>query len=202
MLTGSEISLFTRGFLPGDTLEERLAFIADPLRVRPLIAEVRGKVNAFLWAAVDTVQAQFRGRVGYASLPLEGVDWTAFDIIASDAVYRSEATAARFPELVSALVAQGAALGKPVAVTESGCMTHRGAAANMSRDIHDLVEWGPGGRAERLKSPLLRDEAEQATYLREVLDVFAAEGVDAAFVYTFTGQTFPTLRRLKRISTA
>jgi len=30
-----------------------------------------------------------------------------------------------------------------------------------------------------------RDEHEQASYLRELLDVFDAEGVDAAFVYTF-----------------
>jgi hypothetical protein len=191
LLTGSEISLFTHGFLPGDTLAERLALIADPLRVRSLIGEVRGKVNAFLRLAVDTVRARFGGRVSYASLALEGVDWKPFDIVASDAVYRSAATAARFPELVRAFVAQGAALAKPVAVTESGCMTHRGAAANTSRDIHDLVEWGANGRAERLRAPLLRDEAEQATYLREVLDVFAAEGVDAVFVYTFARYDLP-----------
>src|SRR5206468_5346340 len=38
-LTGSEVSLFTQGFFPGETLEERLALIADPLRVRPMIPE-------------------------------------------------------------------------------------------------------------------------------------------------------------------
>src|SRR6476661_9048188 len=36
-LTGSEVSLFTEGFLPGATLAERLGLIADPLRLRPLI---------------------------------------------------------------------------------------------------------------------------------------------------------------------
>src|SRR5690242_11634443 len=40
-LTGSELSLFTSGIFPGENLEERLALIADPLRVRPLIPEVR-----------------------------------------------------------------------------------------------------------------------------------------------------------------
>lgn len=66
-LTGSEISLTTHGFLPGDSLEERVAFIADPLRGRPLVVEVRHKVNAFLRLAVDTVRARFGGRVSYAS---------------------------------------------------------------------------------------------------------------------------------------
>lgn len=190
LLTGSEISLFTLGFLPGDTLEERLALVAAPLRVRPLIAETRTKVNTFLRLAVDTVRARFGGRVSYASLPLEGVDWTRFDIVASDAVYRSAATAARFPELIRTFVAYGHGLGKPVAVTESGCMTHRG-AGDLARDIHDLVVWSPDGRPERLKGEFVRDEAVQATYLREVLDVFEAEGVDAAFVYTFARYDLP-----------
>ena len=35
-------------------------------------------------------------------------------------------------------------------------------------------------RAVRLNGEYVRDEAEQATYLRELLDVFEAEGVDLA----------------------
>jgi hypothetical protein len=37
----------------------------------------------------------------------------------------------------------------------------------------------------------VRDEDEHATYLREVLEVFDAEGVDAAFVYTFARYDLP-----------
>jgi hypothetical protein len=129
LLASSELSLTTVGFLPGETLAERLALVADPLRVRPLIGEVRARVNTFLRRAVAVVRARFGGPVSYASLPLEGVDWAPFDIIATDAGYRSAATAAHFRESVHAFVAQGRALGKPVAVTEFGCMTHRGAAA-------------------------------------------------------------------------
>ena len=66
----------------------------------------------------------------------------------------------------------------------SGCRRSRA-------DIHDLVVWSPDGRPERLKGEFVRDEAVQATYLREVLDVFEAEGVDAAFVYTFARYDLP-----------
>ena len=45
LLTGSEVSLFTIGFFPGDTLEERLALIRDPLRVRAAI--LRGHPEIF-----------------------------------------------------------------------------------------------------------------------------------------------------------
>ena len=190
LCTGSEVSLFTLGFLPGDTLAERLALIADPLRVRPLIGEVRARMNDFLRRAVDAVRARFGGKVSYASLPLEGVDWAPFDIIATDAGYRTAATAAQFRDLMRAFVAQGRALGKPVAVTEFGCGAYRG-AADSAKDAHAIVAWGDDGRPTELNGDYVRDEQEQATYLRELLDVFEAEGVDAAFVYTFARYDLP-----------
>jgi hypothetical protein len=157
LFTGSEVSLFTAGFLPGETIEERLALVADPLRVRPLIGEVRARINAFLRRAVDGVRARFGGAVSYASLPLEGVDWTPFDVIATDAAYRSAATAGQFPDLVRAFVAQGRAQGKPVAITEFGCMTYRG-AADQAIDIHSIVAWGDDGRPDHLNGEYVRDE--------------------------------------------
>src|SRR5580765_8464347 len=184
MFTGSELSLFTLGFLPGDTLEERLSLIADPFRVRPVIGDVRTRINDFLRRAVQVVRARFNGPVSYASLPLEGVDWAPFDIIASDAAYRSAANAARFRESIHAFVAQGRAQGKPVAVTEFGCMTFHG-AADTAADVHSIVVWGDDRRAVRMNGEFVRDEKEQATYLSELLDVFETEGVDAGFVYTF-----------------
>ena len=120
LLTGSEISLFTVGFVPGETLEDRLALVGDPLRVRPLIAEVRARIDDFLRRAVQVVRTRFGGPVSYSSLPLEGVDRAPFDAIASDAVYRSAATATRFPDLVRAFVAEARAQGKPVARLSSG----------------------------------------------------------------------------------
>jgi hypothetical protein len=191
MLTGSELSLFTSGFLPGETLAERVALVSDPFRVRPMIGEARARINDFLGRAVEVVRARFNGPVSYASiLPLEGVDWAPFDVIATDAAYRTSATAARYRENIRAFVEQGRAEGKPVAVTEFGCGAHRGAADLAGRDGSNIV-WGDDGRAVRPNGDFVRDEAEQATYLRESLDVFAAEGVDAAFVYTFARYDLP-----------
>jgi hypothetical protein len=189
-LTGAEVSLFTIGFFPGDTLDERLALIRDPIRVRAAIGDVRAGMKDFLRRAVDLVRARFRGKVSYASLPLEGVDWTLFDIIATDAAYRTKANAAQYRESIRAFVAQGCALGKPVAITEFGCGTFRGAADVAGRDptFTDVV-W-EDGRATKLKGEYERNEDEQAIYLRELIDVFDVEGVDAAFVYTFARYDF------------
>src|SRR5262245_41809246 len=97
MLTGSEICLFTLGFLPGETLAERIALVSDVPRLRPMIGEVRARINDFLRRAVEVVRARFAGPVSYASIiPLEGVDWAPFDVIATDAAYRTKETAARY----------------------------------------------------------------------------------------------------------
>src|SRR5262249_22769625 len=190
LLTGSELSLFTAGFFPGETLAERLALATDPLRVRPVIAEVRARLNDFLHRAVDVVRKRFGGPVSYASLPLEGVDWTRFDIIATDAAYRSAVTAPQFRESVRGFVAQARAQGKPVAATEFGCATYVG-AGNVASYIDQIIVWDGAGRAVGLNGDFVRDENEQARYVRELLDVFAAEGIDAAFVYTFARYDLP-----------
>ena len=191
LLTGSEVSLFTPGFLPGETLADRIALVAEPARLRPMIGEVRVRINDFLRRAVDAARARFRGPISYASiLPLESVHWAPFDIIATDAAYRTAATAARYRENIRAFVEQGRAQGKPVAVTEFGCGTHRGAADMADRDGSNIV-WGDDGRAVRPNGNFVRDEGEQARYVRELLEVFDGEVVDAAFVYTFARSDLP-----------
>ncbi len=189
-LTGSEISICTRGFLPGDTLPERAALLTDPLRLRPLLPDLRTRVNAFLRQAVAEVRARFGGPVSYASVVLDGVNWAPFDIIATDAAYRTAHTAPRYRESIGSFVEQGRAAGKPVAATEFGCASFTG-AGNVGGTGFDLIEWDDDGRPIRLKGSFERNEHEQAAHLREVLEVFDAEGLDAAFLYTFARFDLP-----------
>jgi hypothetical protein len=189
-LTGSELSLFTVGFLPGATLADRLSLLTEHgTRLREAVGELPARINDFLGRAVALVRERFGGTISYASIPFEGVDWTAFDVVSTDAGYRNAEIADRFRDDIRAFVARGRALGKPVAITEFGCMTHRGAADRGGRaDV--IVEW-EGATPVRLNGDYLRDEHEQVGYLRELLDVFAAEGVDAVFVNTFASYHLP-----------
>lgn len=186
-LTGSEISLFNGGFLPGDTHEERLGALADPDRRAATMAELRTRVNEFLARAVTEVRARFGGPVSYASLPLEGVDWTPFDVIATDAGYRDATTVPGFRAGLRALTGQG----KPFAVTEFGCAAYVGAADRASRGDR-IVEFDDHARPSRITEAVVRDEAEQVGYLLEMLDTVDEEGVAAAFVYTFARRDLPS----------
>src|SRR5215475_3950673 len=182
-LTGSELSIANVGFLRGDSLVDRGAVLASPERVRALLPGIRTALNKLLGKAVEVVRARFGGKLSYASLAFEGVDWTPFDIISMDSGYRSAEMASRFRDNIRAFVAQGRAQSKPVAITEFGCGTFRGAASVAHRGAP--VEWGEDARPARFKGECTRDEEEQSRYIGELLDVFAAEGVDNVFVYTF-----------------
>jgi hypothetical protein len=186
LVVGAEISLLNQGFLPGETIGERMELLADLQRLRALIGGIPARVNDFLDKAVAVVRERFSGRITYAAMPFEGVDWTRFDIISLD-IYRSAEVADQFAAGIRSLVTQG----KPVAITEFGCTTYKGAADRGARG-GEIIEWDKDTiKPLLLNGDYIRDEAEQATYLRELLEIFTAEGVDSAFVFTFALYQLP-----------
>jgi hypothetical protein len=186
LVTGAELSLVNTGFLPGATLADRLDLLTtSQARLPALIAQVPARLNDFLGRAVTVVRARFGGRITYASIPFEAVDWAPFDLVSVDA-YRTVEIADRYRDGIRALVAQG----KPVAITEFGCATYKGAADKGARGGM-IVEWDDTITPLRLDGDYTRDETEQVTYLRELLGVFEDVGVDTAFVYTFANYHLP-----------
>jgi hypothetical protein len=184
-LTGSEISLFNKGFFDGETLGERLELIKEPAKLREQIPQVRNRIKEFLAKTVQLVREKFNGKISYASIPLEAVDWNLFDFIATDAGHRSADVAAHFQQGIRTLVSQG----KPVAITEFGCCAYHGAADKGAR-ADWIIEW-VDGKAHHLNGIYIRDENEQASYLLELLEIFDAEKVDAVFVNTFARYDLP-----------
>ena len=185
-VTGVELSLMNHGFLPGDTITERLEqLFGRPDRLAGRITEASARLNDFLGDAVTTVREHFQGRITYACIPFERVDWSLFDIMSVELI-RSAEVADQFQEGVRTLVAQG----KPVAITGFGTATWRGAGDKAPRSM-EIVEHDETGHPVRLNGEYDRDESGQATYLRELLEIFDAEGVDGAFVYLFALYSHP-----------
>ncbi len=152
--------------------------------MRELVLKLRVRVNDFLGRAVARVREVFGGKVTYASIAFEGVDWTPFDFVSVDC-YRMSEIANQFRAGIRVLVAQE----KPVAITEFGCITFHGAA---DKGAHGelIVEWG-GAKAVRLNGDYTRDENKQATEIRELLEIFNAEAVDSVFLNTIARYDLP-----------
>ncbi len=142
-VAGVELSIMNQGFMPGDSVDERLSLLLSDLdRRREWLAGVSARLNDFLRSAVAVVR----------------------DLVAG---------------------------GKPVAVTGFGTAAYLGAGDRGGR-VMEIIEYDEGtGTPVRLNGEYVRDEAGQAAYLREVLEVFDAEGVDGAFVFIFALYNFP-----------
>ncbi|WP_067893592.1 hypothetical protein [Nocardia vaccinii] len=185
-VTGVELTLMNHGFLPGEDIGQRLErLLGSPGRQRAL-GEATARLDRFLAEAVTVVREHFGGKLTYCAIPFEQIDWTPFDFVSVELIRTAE-VADTFPEGVRALVAQA----KPVAITGFGTATWRGAGKVAARS-NEIVECDPHtGDPVRLDGDYLRDEAGQAAYLTELLDIFDTAGVDSTFVFLFALYSHP-----------
>ncbi len=185
LVAGCEISLWCAGFFPGGhTVAGRIAAVTDPdLQRKPDVMAVLTsgleRSRHTLQDIARTAREEFAGPITYASAPWETVEWELFDLVSVDA-YRDADNAAGYREGLRSY----RRFGKPVAVTEFGCCTYRGAAdrGGMGWMIID----------EKSDPPVIpgsyqRDEEEQVRYLSQMLEVYEAEDIDSAFWHTFAG---------------
>ncbi|MEV0355155.1 hypothetical protein AB0H71_03740 [Nocardia sp. NPDC050697] len=185
-VTGVELSLMNPEFLPGGTVWERIeSLLGDPYARPERVGELIARLDGFLARAVSVVREHFGGKLTYCAVPFERIDWTPFDIVSMELI-RSAEVADQFRDGVKTLVAQG----KPVAVTGFGTATWRG-AADVAPRSNEIVEYDATGAAVRLNGDYARDEAGQAAYLSELLEIFDSEGVDSAFVFLFALHSHP-----------
>jgi hypothetical protein len=123
----SESTLLMSGIVEGGTFFERLHHPSFWERVRS--GTHNAPLSAFLAEANDGVREVFHGSVTYASVPLETVDWSRFDFVSLD-LYREARIRDRFADIVRGYFGHD----RPVAITEFGCCTYRGAADAAGED--------------------------------------------------------------------
>ncbi|KAB2346146.1 hypothetical protein [Actinomadura rudentiformis] len=184
LVTGCELSAFAPGFLPGATTSERIeGMSAFTMEDWSNLGPVLEKLSAFLAESTAAVRERFHGKVTYAAAPWEFIDWTPFDIVSVDA-YRASYNTDTYSDEIRGLFQHG----KPVAVTEFGTCAYQG-AADRGGMAWAVTDWSGG--TPRVSPELVRDESEQVRYLNDLLAVYEAEGVDAAFWFTFAGYARP-----------
>ncbi|GAA3455448.1 hypothetical protein [Dactylosporangium matsuzakiense] len=176
-LAGGELTIFMKGILKGDTLFERLR-PQQMIKLR-LLGTHNKPLNAFLQRAAAEVRGVFRGRVSYASAPIEKVDWSPFDFVCVD-TYRGKRNRTDYGERFRRHLQHG----KPVYVTEVGCCAYRGAEEKGGMGWA-IVDHEHG----RLDGSYVRDEELQAREVVDMADILDREGAAGVFVFTFAAPT-------------
>ncbi|NNN35459.1 abortive phage infection protein [Streptomyces sp. S3(2020)] len=174
---GCEFWLFVPGIIPGDTVFERIANLQNGTVEW---APMQRRLARFTAKAAALGRRVFHGRLSYASAPeIDQVDWNLFDVVGID--YYSY-----FPRRKDHVreLKQHLRWGKPVAITEFGTCTYRGApeAGGMGWDIVDYDKTPPEIKGDPLP---VRSERTQAAYLLDLLAVFESMDLYAAMVFEF-----------------
>ena len=175
---GCETSLFQRGLVPGATFAERLAplFSASGEDAEAIAASL----NAYLATAVAAAAEHFDGPLTYSAGSWERVDWSPFDLVGVN-LYRDRNNRPAYRDILHGHMGHG----KPTVITEFGSCTFEGAG-----------DYGAGGfqivdyttQPPTIPEGFTRSEETQAREIRELLTIFAEEGVAGAFVYNFLAQ--------------
>jgi hypothetical protein len=199
-VVGGELTLFMNGILEGNNFRSRLT---NPNMMTKVKAGEHNKpLNEFLKKANNAARTRYHGKVSYASLVWEQVDWDIFDYVGVDH-YR----AAKIGEKYGPMLEPAFKHGKPVVITEFGCATTHGGVGDVgilrssagleesiinvnSQFLHQIPVFG------RLVKPHLngkheRDEDWQAKNLIETLEILDKVGVDGAFISGFESQITP-----------
>lgn len=194
-IVGSEATLFMQGILPGKNITKRLGSPDSWARLKA--GEHNQPLNAFLSRANEVVRKDFHGRVTYASIIWEKVDWNLFDFVGIDH-YRAKPIEDRYIEMLKPLFAYG----KPVVITEFGFATFQsekgmaetlvggGDVDSTSQFLHQLPIVGRLVRP-RMRTILVRDEGWQARQLADTLGLLDDAGVEGTFVFQFLSQINP-----------
>jgi hypothetical protein len=191
---GSESTLFTKGILEGKNVSERMSNRKNWERIKA--GEHNKALNEFLKKTSNSVRQVFNGKITYASLIWEVVDWNLFDFIGVDH-YMVKKIEMQYTDMLKPLLK----LNKPVVITEFGFRTYQGASSSSEGMAGDIVDH----RTEllhhlpilsrlvkpKIRGKHIRDENSQARELVNQLTILDNVGVDGAFVSTFVFPLYP-----------
>jgi hypothetical protein len=90
LVLGCELSIFCKGFVPGETNAERIAVMTDPATWTDPAKMLELQAGMARWGEVqnrlvEAAREAFNGRITYAAGMWEDVDWALYDIVGVDA---------------------------------------------------------------------------------------------------------------------
>ena len=180
---GAEFVLFVQGIVPGSNVLERVERLLngrfDPVRMQR-------RLDSFIARAATTGRSVFGGTLSYGAAHGDKVDWSLFDVVSAN-YYSAFPRRAQYVRELEQL----RRFGKPVAITEFGSCTYKGAPrrGGLGWDVIDYERQPP-----RIKADLVRSERTQAVYITRLLDVFEAMRFHSATIYNFVEPDAPHRR--------
>jgi membrane protease YdiL (CAAX protease family) len=175
---GCELTLSSRGMLPGDSFVRRGHLLPWFYWLKPVYDR---RLNSLLASLTCIGREHFGGPLTYGAGDWESVDWEPFDYVGLD-TYRDSSNARRYADDLSRHVSRG----KPVLVVEFGCCSFEGAAERGPNGF-EVLNWRTS--PPTVPNGVVRNEQVQADYISRSLDAFESTGVHGSFLWGFSEPT-------------
>lgn len=180
---GCELSIFMSGLIPGRSFLQRATWLGRFWWLWMLLPRFNKRLNDHLNKALMIARTHFNGQISYGSGIWESVRWNDFDLVGLN-YYREASNQSTY---ISEL-RRFQRYGKPIVITEFGCCSFDG-ADKLGGSGDSIVNYTtPTPTLRRLVS---RNEAVQADYIVDLLNIYQAEGIYGAFVFEFIEPSHP-----------
>lgn len=172
---GCELLLFADGLIPGNSFDERFAFVMSEEFSSFPYPE---RLNEMLRSMTEAARTAFAGDICYSTVPEDPVDWSLVDIIGIDH-YRDGTNMHTYADIIRSF----SQYGKPVWVNEFGACPYTGAAQTGGMGWDEVVDWWAD--PPRVQDNVERNEQEQAEAIIATLEDISTTAAEKAFLYQF-----------------
>lgn len=186
-IAGNELFLDSRAVFDAPKIFNRGEFLQKYIKctfaiktkpnaeMKKFLSSTDKALNNLLAKLSRELRKHFHGKITYASLSWEKPNWKLFDMLSVN-LYKDQWNSAYYAEELRKLKSYK----KPIAITEFGVCAYKG-ASKLGGSAHDIVIYPD----KIIKEGIIRDEQEQADYIKELLELYAKEKIEAAFVFDF-----------------
>jgi len=192
-IVGNELLIDSRVIFDAPRVSQRVEFLKSYSNLKfgikneiPQLKKIYSPMRKFLKKTensikefVETLRVEasknFKGKITYASLQLEEINWNNFDIIGVNLYKHQWNASAYFNE-----IKRFKSFGKPVAITEFGTCAYKG-ASKLGGAAYAVVDY----KTSTIKKGIIRDENEQAEYLAALIKLYSKENIFATFIFDF-----------------
>ncbi|OGH64526.1 MAG: hypothetical protein A2821_04745 [Candidatus Magasanikbacteria bacterium RIFCSPHIGHO2_01_FULL_41_23] len=149
-------------------------------KVLPDTEQFKQRVQELTKKLALQTREHFKGKITYASLPDEDIDWEHFDIVGVN-LYKDALNSGKYAKELERYKSHG----KPVAITEFGTAPFKG-AKHLGGYAHSVIDWQRGKLKRGMGFlPVLRDEKAQADYLETMIKMYEKHEIDAHFIFEY-----------------
>ncbi len=155
-------------------------------KILPDTEKYKEKARQLAKTLATETRNKFNGKITYASLPDEDIDWNDFDIVGVN-LYEDASNKRKYADELGRYKSHG----KPVAITEFGTAPYKG-AKHLGGYAHSVIDWEQGQLKRGMGFiPALRDEKAQADYLERLIKMYEKHEIDAHFIFEYINWNTP-----------